>query len=143
MRIYLTEAFRALGIPFTAPRPGDAGYDLYAVEETVLPPGASALIPTGLHAELPEMHVGLIRDRSSMALKEWHTYSGVIDAGYRGEIKVFLVNLSDHPQTILRGQKFAQMVVVPIYAERVHVVESVDQLRQSVRGQAGFGSTGA
>jgi len=142
MRIYLNEAFRALGVPFTAPRTGDAGYDLYATEEAVLAPGMSAAIPTGVHIEIPAGYVGIIKDRSSMALKGVHTYGGVIDAGYRGEIKVILNNLSGQPITIVRGQKFAQMIIVQIYMEAVETVDTLADLTETARGEGGFGSTG-
>lgn len=143
MRVYLTEAFRALGLSFSAPRPGDAGYDLYAVEPATLAPGAQAAIRTGIHVELPPGFVGIIKDRSSMALRGIHTYGGVIDSSYRGELKVILNNLSETAQTIAPGQKFAQMVIIAHYAEPVEVVRSLEALSNSDRGEGGFGSTGA
>ncbi len=142
MRVYLNEAFRALDVPFTAPRAGDAGYDLYATAEATLAPQTSAVIPTGVHVELPAGFVGIIKDRSSMALKGVHTYGGVIDAGYRGEIRIILNNLSGERITIARGQKFAQMIVVPVYGEPVEVMDTLAELTETTRGERGFGSTG-
>jgi dUTP pyrophosphatase len=142
MRVYLSEAFRALGLTFSAPRPGDAGYDLFAIEAVTLAPGAQAAIRTGVHVELPPGTVGIIKDRSSMALRGVHTYGGVIDSGYRGEIKVILNNLSQTEQPISVGQKFAQMVIVAYHAEPVEVTDTLDALSSTERGAGGFGSTG-
>jgi dUTP pyrophosphatase len=142
MKVYLSAEFRALGVPFAAPRTGDAGYDLYALETVTLLPGENAVISTGVHVEIPLGYVGIIKDRSSMALRGIHTYGGVIDASYRGEIRIILNNISPSEQLINKGQKFAQMVVIPCYVEGVEVVESLDYLSSTQRGASGFGSTG-
>ncbi|HRL11013.1 MAG TPA: dUTP diphosphatase [Aggregatilineales bacterium] len=142
MRVYVNETFLALGLTLTAPRPGDAGYDLYAVETLQIVPGGRGLIPTGVHVEIPEGYVGLVKDRSSMALKGLHTMAGVVDAGYRGEIKIVLLNTTGEPVTIDAGQKVAQMIVVPVYTQALETVESLEALSATERGAGGFGSTG-
>ena len=142
MRVYKNEKLQALGIDFVAPRLGDAGYDVYAVEEYVLMPMERALIETGLHLEIPLGYVGLVKDRSSVASAGLHTMAGVIDASYRGEVKVLMINLSDAPYTVSTGQKIAQLVVMPIYAQSVDVVDTLDDLTETARGTGGFGSTG-
>ena len=124
--------------------PLSAGMDLRAdlAEPVVLRPLERALIPTGLHIELPEGFEAQIRPRSGLAVK--HGLSvvnapGTVDADYRGEIKVVLVNLSDAPFTVMPGERIAQMVVAR--HERVEWDE-VEELGESERGSGGFGSTG-
>ncbi len=121
-----------------------AGLDLHAAceSEVVLAPGARALIPTGIAVALPPGHEAQIRPRSGLALRHGLTVlnsPGTIDADYRGEIGVLLVNLGETPVTVRRGERIAQMVVAPI--ARVTVVEA-GALPDSVRGAGGFGSTG-
>jgi dUTP pyrophosphatase len=122
--------------------PGDAGLDLYAIEECIFYPGTRKLIGTGIAIELPPGFEAQVRPRSSMA----HLYGitvlnspGTIDSEYRGEIKVLLVNLSDCMQKIDRGQRIAQMVVSPVVKVQFELVES---LSTTERGEGGFGSTG-
>src|ERR1700694_3486633 len=110
MRIFLTAKFRQHNLTFSEPRPGDAGYDLYSVETVTVELGARVLVGTGLHLEIPWGFVGLIKDRSSMALAGLHTMAGVIDPSYRGEVKVLLLNTNPEPYTIRIGQKIAQIV---------------------------------
>ena len=124
--------------------PYSAGMDLRAdIEEPiVLKPLERTMVPTGLHIELPCGYEAQIRPRSGLAAK--HGISivnapGTIDADYRGEIKVILVNLSSEEFVINRGERIAQMVVAK--HERVEW-ESVDVLDESERGEGGFGSTG-
>lgn len=142
MRVYLTEAFHALGVSFTAPQPGDAGYDLYAVATISIAPGERGLVPTGLHVELPPGYVGIVKDRSSVAATGLHALAGVIDAGYRGEIRLLLLNTTPAPITVEAGRRIAQMLVVPYYAAGVETVEQLDDLTATDRGAGGFGSTG-
>jgi dUTP pyrophosphatase len=123
--------------------PGDAGADLVAAEEVVLAPGERAVVPTGVAIALPEGYAGFVHPRSGLAAK--HGLSlvnapGTIDAGYRGEIKVIVVNLDRHePITLRRGDRLAQLVVQPV--DRA-AFEVVDELPESVRSEGGFGSTG-
>ncbi|MBL4805610.1 MAG: dUTP diphosphatase [Alphaproteobacteria bacterium] len=121
-----------------------AGMDLSAaLEEAIeIGPGERALIPTGLAIALPKNHEAQIRPRSGLALKHGVTVlnaPGTIDADYRGEIKVILVNHGQEPFTVERGMRIAQMVV-----EKFEIVEwnVVKELEESDRGEGGFGSTG-
>jgi dUTP pyrophosphatase len=124
--------------------PGDAGADLVAREDVVLAPrGGRALVPTGAAVALPEGYAGFVQPRSGLALKHGVTClntPGLIDSGYRGELKVLLVNTDpEHPFTVRRGERIAQLVVQRV--EHAAFVE-VDELPASVRGEGGFGSTG-
>ena len=133
---------RDLPLPAYA-REGDAGLDLYAREAVTLAPGARAAVGTGVAIALPDGYAGFVLPRSGLALR--HGLSlvntpGLIDAGYRGEIRVILVNHDPAtPVTLSRGDRIAQLVVQRV--ERVDVVE-VDALPESRRGAGGFGSTG-
>jgi dUTP pyrophosphatase len=119
----------------------DAGMDLRAVERTVLHPGASKLVPTGLAMELPPGYEAQIRPRSGLALKHAITLPNApatIDPGYRGEIKVILLNLGVSDYVIERGDRIAQMVIA-----RYEAVEWEEgDLNASARGEGGFGSSG-
>jgi dUTP pyrophosphatase len=123
--------------------PGDAGLDLRAAETVTLAPGERALVATGLAVALPPGHVGLVHPRSGLALRQglgMVNAPGTVDEGYRGELKVVLVNHDrDAPVTVRRGDRIAQLVVQRV--EHVQVVE-VDELPASARGDGGFGSSG-
>ncbi|WP_232843292.1 dUTP diphosphatase [Corynebacterium hindlerae] len=131
-----------LPLPRRAHR-GDAGADLHAAESVTIAPGERALIGTGIAIALPLGTVGLIHPRSGLAAK--HGISivntpGTVDADYRGELKVCLINLDPRePFTVERGDRIAQLVV-----QRVELVdfEEVDSLDETVRGSGGYGSTG-
>ena len=133
------------GLPLPAPRTAaSAGLDLAAaVDEGVLiPVGGRALIPTGFAIALPPGHEGQVRPRSGLAVEHGVTVlnaPGTIDADYRGEVKVLLVNLGDAPFTVTRGMRIAQLVVAPVGGARL--VEAVT-LDETPRGSGGFGSTG-
>ena len=121
-----------------------AGVDLVAAVEqpvTLLPLGR-ALVPTGLAMALPSGYEAQVRPRSGLAAKHGVTVlnsPGTVDADYRGEVKVILINLSDTPFTIGRGDRIAQMVIAPV--SRVHFTE-MEALDATTRGAGGFGSTG-
>lgn len=123
--------------------PGDAGADLRTTVDVTLKPGERALVPTGIAMALPEGYVGLVHPRSGLAAK--HGLSivnapGTVDAGYRGEVKVALVNLDPVEAIELRrGDRVAQLVIQRF--ERAGFVE-VGELPESVRGAGGYGSTG-
>jgi len=125
-------------------RPGDAGIDLLAREDVTLAAGGGrALVPTGVAIALPEGYAGFVQPRSGLAFKHGVTClntPGLIDSGYRGELKVCLIN---HDPTVdfkvARGERIAQLVVQAV--EHVNFVE-VDDLDESSRGDKGFGSTG-
>ncbi|MCB4771430.1 dUTP diphosphatase [Ancylobacter sp. Lp-2] len=125
---------------------GAAGLDLIAAvpagEPLVLAPLARAAVPTGLCLALPAGHEAQVRPRSGLALKNGITVlnaPGTVDADYRGEVKVLLVNLGAEPFTVERGMRIAQMIVAPV--TRVTLEESRD-LEKTTRGNGGFGSTG-
>ena len=124
--------------------PQSAGVDLRAdtLEDIVLPPLGRAMVPTGLYLEIPAGYEAQVRPRSGLAAKKGVTVlnsPGTIDADYRGEVRVILVNLSSDPFTIVPGERIAQMV----FARHEQVEwEEVDTLEDSERGAGGFGSTG-
>ena len=123
---------------------GDAGLDLVAREDVTLAPrGGRALVPTGLAIALPNGYAGFVQPRSGLALSHGITClntPGLIDSGYRGELRVILVNTDpEEAYTITRGERIAQLVVQAV--EHVNLVE-VDSLEESTRGPDGFGSTG-
>ncbi|WP_457971803.1 dUTP diphosphatase [Arthrobacter sp. D1-17] len=123
--------------------PGDAGADLRAREDVVLEPGERRLVPTGVSIALPDGFVALIHPRSGLATKHGLTVvnaPGTVDAGYRGEIAVTLLNTDrDKAIELRRGDRIAQMVIQRVeYAQFV----AVGELSDSVRGTGGFGSTG-
>lgn len=123
--------------------PGDAGADLRAREDVVLQPGERRLVPTGVAIALPDGFVALIHPRSGLATKHGLTIvnaPGTVDAGYRGEISVTLLNTdAAEPIELRRGDRIAQMVIQRVeYAQFV----PVNELSDSVRGTGGFGSTG-
>jgi dUTP pyrophosphatase len=121
---------------------GSAGMDLRSAESLSLKPGARALVPTGIAIALPDNHEAQVRPRSGLAVKHGVTVlnsPGTIDADYRGEIKVPLINHGAEDFVIIRGDRIAQMVVAPVtMAELVEV----DTLDETARGQGGFGSSG-
>ena len=133
---------RDLPLPAYA-REDDAGLDLYAREGVTLAPGARAAVGTGVAMALPDGYAGFVLPRSGLALR--HGLSlvntpGLIDAGYRGEIRVILINHDPTtPVTLSRGDRIAQLVVQRV--EQVDVIE-VDTLPETHRGSGGFGSTG-
>lgn len=125
---------------------GSAGYDLVAAlpsEDSIeLQPGARALIPCGFAMALPPGYEGQVRPRSGLAVKHGITVlnaPGTIDADYRGEVKVPLINLGAEPFTVRRGDRIAQLVVAPVSVMEIVVEEALDETE---RGSSGFGSTG-
>ena len=118
----------------------DAGMDFYAAETVILPPQERKLIPTGIAMAIPPGYAGIIWDKSGIAAKQGiKTMGGVIDSGYRGEIKILVCNLSDTSYTFEKGTKVAQMLIQSV--EQRKIVE-VDSLEETERGEGGFGSTG-
>jgi len=121
-------------------KPGDAGMDFYSNEETTILPNERKLISTGIVMAIPPGYVGLIWDKSGIATKYGiKTMAGVIDSGYRGEIKILIHNLSNQIHKIEKNTKIAQMLIQPIECRKVIEVEELDQTE---RGEGGFGSTG-
>ncbi len=120
--------------------PGDAGMDLYSAEDLVLKPGERKVVKTGICVAIPEGHVGLVWDRSGLAAKNsLHVLAGVIDSGYRGEIGVVLINLSDEKFEITKGMRIAQMLIQPVVSVEIEETKSLDE---TSRNEGGFGSTG-
>jgi dUTP pyrophosphatase len=131
-------------LPFpTYAHPGDAGADLVSAVDLVLAPGERAMVPTGVRIALPDGYVALVHPRSGLAARAGLSIvnaPGTVDAGYRGEVKVVLVNLDPtEPITLHRGDRIAQLVFQPV--ERARFVE-VDRLPGSDRAEGGYGSTG-
>lgn len=123
-------------------KPGDAGADLIASEDVRVPAHQWALVPTGIKVAIPEGYVGLVHPRSGLALKQGITVlntPGTIDAGYRGEVGVVLLNVSPQDFTAKRGDRIAQLVIQKVETAEFEVV---DALTESERGDGGFGSTG-
>ncbi len=132
------------GVPLPSyAHPGDAGADLTTTIDVELAPGERALVPTGISIALPDGYVALVHPRSGLAAKFGVSIvnaPGTVDAGYRGEIKVMLINLDPaEPVVLRRGDRIAQLVIQQV--ERARFVE-VERLPGSVRGAGGYGSTG-
>ena len=142
----MTLRFRRLAAaarPPTQAHEGDAGYDLHAAEAATIPPGERASVGTGVAIELPPGHAGLVVPRSGLAAR--HGISvvnapGLIDSGYRGEVRVLLLN-TDREQAfeVEPGDRIAQLVVVQVASPEL---EEADALDETARGAGGFGSTG-
>ncbi|MDQ1576574.1 MAG: dUTP pyrophosphatase [Microbacteriaceae bacterium] len=136
-------------VPIIAPivpayaHPGDAGADLCAAQALTLEPGERATIGTGVSIALPEGHVGFVVPRSGLAARHGITIvnsPGTVDAGYRGEIRITILNTDrSMPYAVAVGDRIAQLIVMPVSRARF---VPVDTLPESQRGDAGFGSTG-
>ncbi|MGH7022699.1 MAG: dUTP diphosphatase [Caulobacteraceae bacterium] len=143
--IQVTRLAHGADLPLPAyESPGAAGMDLRAAVDgpVTLSPGARAAVPTGLAMALPAGFEGQVRPRSGFALRDGVTAlnsPGTIDADYRGEVKVILVNHGSEPVTIRRGDRIAQLVIAPVVQAEWAEAESLDE---TGRGAGGFGSTG-
>lgn len=119
---------------------GDAGMDLYCLERIVIKPGKRSQIKTGVAIKIPKGYVGLIWDKSGLAVKNGlTTIAGVIDSGYRGEIIIGMLNTDKKEYVFEPGHKVAQMLIQSV--KSMKIVE-INQLNQTKRGSKGFGSTG-
>ncbi len=118
----------------------DAGVDLKAAEDFELPPKELKVVRTGVKVEIPFGYVGLLKDRSSLASKGLMSLGGVIDSGYRGEIKALLINTGDEPMTFKRGDRVIQLVVARIDTTINYCKGEPDD--ETDRGENGFGSSG-
>ena len=142
-QVYLTEEARSAGISFHPPRPQDAGFDIASLVDVTIQPGEQSLLSTGLHMSVPVGYVGLIRDRSSVALRGGAVTAGVIDSAYRGEVKIVMHNLGKEPLVFKRGERMAQCLVIPhLDGASAVAVSSLGELGSTERGAGGFGSTG-
>jgi dUTP pyrophosphatase len=145
LRVPLHQLDTELGVPAYA-RPGDAGADLVARHDVVLPArGGRALVPTGVAVAIPEGYAGLVLPRSGLALRHGVTClntPGLIDSGYRGELQVILVNHDPAEEyAVTRGDRIAQLVIVRV-EEASFALVSADGLGEATRGSGGFGHTG-
>lgn len=119
---------------------GDAGFDLYAREYTVLRPGIPTAVPSGVAIELPVGYVSLVWDKSGLAIKQGlKVLGGVIDAEYRGEYMVGMINLTDTDYVFEKGDKIAQVLIQQVEQA---TFEFVEELSETERGVTGFGSSG-
>ena len=123
-------------------KPGDAGADLKSTEDLVVPAGGRQLVKTGIKIAMPDGYVGLVHPRSGLAAKHGITVlnaPGTVDAGYRGEIMVTLLNTSNEPFEVRRGDRIAQLLFQRV--DRADFI-AVSELPESARGDGGFGSSG-
>lgn len=124
-------------------KPGDAGLDLYAAQDASIDPGCREIISTGIAIAIPEGYAGFVQPRSGLAAREGLTIvntPGLIDSGYRGEIKVIALNTDlENTIQIKRGERIAQLVIQEV---PVVTIDVVDELDATERGEGGFGSTG-
>ncbi|MFH1508787.1 MAG: dUTP diphosphatase [bacterium] len=120
--------------------PGDAGMDIYSLEDKVLKPGERYAFQVGFTTEFSDDFVVLIKDKSGLAAKSGITIlAGVIDSGYRGEYGIVMLNTGDQPHEVRQGDKIAQMLIMPLVTAEI---EEDLNLGDSERGKGGFGSTG-
>jgi dUTP pyrophosphatase len=139
MNIHIQKLHTDATVP-TYAHSGDAGMDLYSVEVVTLNPGERAQVPTGIAVAIPEGYVGLIWDKSGISHRGGiKTLGGVVDAGYRGEILVGVLNVGDTPYEVRKGAKIAQMLIQKVEHPELVVIDSLDETE---RGERGFGSTG-
>ena len=117
----------------------DAGLDLFTPENFTVPSHGTAAIDIGVHIEIPRGYVGLVKSKSGLYHKHDITVDGTIDAGYTGSIRIKLCNAGSFPYSFKRGDKIAQLVILPIITPSLEVVNS---LERTARGDGGFGSTG-
>ena len=119
---------------------GDAGMDIYSSEDVIINPGKRIGVGTGISVELPLGYVALVWDKSGHAFKSGiKTMAGVMDAGYRGEYKIILLNTSEEAFEIKKGQKIAQILIQKVEHPEI---EEIQELSETSRGLGGFGSTG-
>lgn len=139
MKMQVTRLNDGAKLPYYA-HAGDAGMDLFTIEAVTINPGERVQVRTGIAVAIPEGYVGLIWDKSGLShMYGLKTLGGVIDAGYRGEILIGLVNIGTVPHTFAVGDKVAQMLIQ--HVEHI-AIEEVTSLDTTTRGGNGFGSTG-
>jgi dUTP pyrophosphatase len=139
MQIKIQRIDKNLDLPRYS-KEGDGAMDLRASHDEVIISSQKRLISTGIKMSIPTGHVGLIWDRSSIANDHsLHTLAGVIDSGYRGEVRVLMHNLGSNDVEIKKGMRIAQMLIQPVLNATLVEVDSLDE---TTRGEGGFGSTG-
>lgn len=139
MRISLDKV--AKEYPPTRAHKLDAGIDLYSPVSVTIRMCNSAIIDTGVHAEIPTGYAGVLVSKSGLNCKHSITSTGLIDAGYTGSIKVKLYNHSRTPYIVEKGDKISQLVIIPVKLEDVEIVDTIEDVKTE-RGNNGFGSTG-
>lgn len=122
---------------------GSAGYDLFTAEDVFIESRERLLVSTDISIQLPHETYGRIAPRSGMSVKGFDVGAGVIDESYRGVVKVLLINNSNENKRIEKGERIAQLIIEKCFYPDVTVVESLDQLENTTRGEGGFGSTGS
>jgi dUTP pyrophosphatase len=138
MKIKVQKIDPAAKLPVVAYN-GDAGMDIFSNEDCLINPMEKAVIGTGLKFEIPAKYAGFIWDKSGLAVNNsLKTMAGVLDSGYRGELKIVLINLGKEPYKVEKGKKIAQMIISRV--ERPNIAEAV--LKDTQRNQKGFGSSG-
>jgi dUTP pyrophosphatase len=139
MKILVEKLDSQASLPSFA-HPGDAGMDFFSMESAIIKPNERITCSTGIAVQIPKGYVGLIWDKSGLASKNGiKTMGGVVDSGYRGEIKIVIINLSDTDYEIKKGEKIAQMLIQKVENPEIIEVENLDETQ---RGEGGFGSTG-
>jgi dUTP pyrophosphatase len=140
LRIERTEEAKKLELPIPSyQHEGDAGLDLRAVKECIVKKGSRETIPTGIKVAIPTGYFGLVKDRSGLASKKGiHSFAGVVDSGYRGEVAVVVHNAGEEDFTVDVGMRIAQLLIIPV--AYVEVKEAI--LDSTSRGEGGWGSTG-
>ncbi len=138
MKIKIKKLYSETKMPSYA-HPGDVGLDMYAMEDVVIPPGGHHRFMSGFALEFPSGYAALVKDKGSISKAGLHTMGGTFDAGFRGEYNVHLVNLGDQPYAVEKGDKVAQLLIMPV---EIVELEEVDELSDSSRGMGQFGSTG-
>ena len=139
MKLQVKRLTTTAKMPYFA-HPEDAGMDLFADESVTIEPGVRVQVKTGIAAAIPDGYVGLVWDKSGLSHRfGLKTLGGVIDAGYRGEVLVGIVNIGDTAHTFQIGDKIAQMLIQKVEHP---ILEEVTALDETVRGEKGFGSTG-
>ena len=142
LKFYLSDEAKEKGISLVIPKLGDAGFDIRSLNDVEIQPNEQVLVSTGLYVAVPLGYVMIIKDRSGMAAKRRiYTHAGVIDASYRGEVKIVVTNESNETQKLLQGEKIAQGVVVPCVVDATQE-ETLEVLGDTERGAGGFGSSG-
>ena len=140
MRLQIQRINPEAKIPVLAYK-GDAGMDIFAVEELEIPPGERVAVKTGLKLAIPEGYAGFVWDKSGLALKHHlKTMAGVIDSNYRGEFMVVLTNMGKEAYYVEKGSKIAQLVITPVASLEIVEAEIHDE---TDRGKGGFGSSGS
>ncbi len=119
--------------------PGDVGMDMYAMETVKISPGEHYRFFHGFALEFKKGFAAIVKDKSSISKAGLHTMGGVFDAGYRGEYNTHLVNLSNKPYTVEKGDKVSQLIIYPVV---IATLQEVKKLSDSSRGTGAFGSTG-